>query len=88
MAKAGKEILKRLTAPEFREIIREELSSAIRPLEVKVEEMDKRLTGEIRELDKRLTAEIASLRSEFQYASKVAVLEAKVNELEKRTAAR
>ena len=86
-----------MTAPELRKIAREELSAAIRPLEVKIEEMDKRLTeeireldrrltGEIRELDKRLTGEIASLRSEFQYATKVAVLEAKVNELEKRTA--
>jgi len=28
--------------PEFREIVREEFSAAIRPLEVKIEEMDKR----------------------------------------------
>lgn len=98
MAKAGKEILKRLTAPEIREIVREEFSTAIRPLEVKIEEMDKRLTGEIREMDrrltgeiqemdKRLTGEIVSLRSELQYAPKVALLEAKVSELEKKMAA-
>jgi len=49
--------------------------------------MDKRLTGEIRELDRRITGEIASLRSELQYAPKVAVLEAKVTELEKKMAA-
>lgn len=91
MAKAGKELIKRLTAPEIREIVREELSAGIRPLEVKIEEMDKRLSGEIvsvrneiREMDKRLSGEIASLRSELQYAPKVAVLEAKVTELEKR----
>jgi phage host-nuclease inhibitor protein Gam len=77
MARAGKEIIKRLTAPEIREIVREEVSAAIRPLEVKVEEMDKRLTGEI-----------ASLRNELQYAPKVAVLEARVTELEKKLAAR
>jgi len=73
MARAGKEIFKRLTAPEVREIVREEVSTAIRPLEVKIEEMDKRLTGEIN-----------SLHGELQYASKVAVLEARVSELEKR----
>jgi len=88
MAKAGKEIIKRLTAPEIREIVREELHAAIKPLEVKIEEMDKRLTGEIREMDKRLTGEIASLRSELQYAPKIAILEAKVTELEKRLVAR
>jgi len=77
MARAGKEIIKRLTAPEIREIVREELHAAIKPLEVKIEEMDK-----------RLTREIASLRSELQYAPKIAVLEAKVTELEKRLVAR
>jgi len=77
MAKASKVIIKRLTAPEIREIVREELSTAIRPLEVKIEEMDRRLTGEI-----------ASLRNELQYAPKVAVLEAKVTELEKRLVTR
>jgi hypothetical protein len=77
LARAGKEIIKRLTAPEIREIVRQEISAAIRPLEVKIEEMDKRLVGEI-----------ASLRNELQYAPKVAVLEAKVNEIEKKLAAR
>ncbi len=76
MAKAGKELIKRLTAPEIREIVKDEISAALRPLEVKIEEMDKRLSGEIR-----------SLRSELQYAPKVAVLEAKVTELEKKMAA-
>lgn len=88
MAKAGKEILKRLTAPEIREIVREELHAAIKPLEVKIEEMDKRLTGQIEELDRRLTGEIASLRNELKYAPKVAVLEAKVTEIEKKLANR
>jgi hypothetical protein len=84
MAKASKELVKRLTAPEIREIVREEISAAVRPLEIKIEEMDKRLTGEIKELDRRITGEIASLRNELQYAPKVAVLEAKVTELEKK----
>lgn len=110
MARAGKEVIKRLTAPEIREIVREEVSGAIRPLVVKIEEMDRRLTGQVQDLDKRLTGqiqdldkrltgrieglekgltgEIASLRSELQYAPKVAVLEARVAELEKRLAAR
>ena len=98
MAKAGKEIIKRLTAPEIREIVREELHAAIKPLEVKIEEMDKRLTGHIEEMDKRITGqieemdkrlsgEIGSLRNELQYATKVAVLEAKLTELEKKVAA-
>jgi hypothetical protein len=73
---SGEELIKRLTAPEIREIVREELHAAIKPLEVKIEEMDKRVTGEI-----------ASLRSELQYATKVAVLEAKLTELEKKVAA-
>jgi hypothetical protein len=98
MAKASKELIKRLTAPEIREIVREEISAAVKPLEVKIEEMDKRLTGEIKELDRRITGEIkeldrritgeiASLRNELQYAPKVAVLEAKVTELEKKISA-
>lgn len=65
-----------MTAPEIREIVREELHAAIKPLEVKIEEMDKRLSGEI-----------GSLRNELQYATKVAVLEARLTELEKRVAA-
>ena len=64
---------KRLTAPE----VREELSAAIKHLEVRIEEMDRRLSGEI-----------TSLRNELRYAPKVAVLEEKVSELEKRVAAR
>jgi len=76
MAKAGKELIKRLTAPEIRDIVREEISAAVRPLEVKIEEMDR-----------RITSEIASLRRELQYAPKVAVLEAKVTELEKKMSA-
>jgi len=67
MVKAEREIIKRLTAPEIREIVREEVSAAIKPLEVEIEEVCKRLTGEI-----------ASLRNELQYAPRVAVLEAKV----------
>ena len=87
-----------MTAPEIREIVREELHAAIKPLEVKIEEMDKRLTGHIEEMDKRITGqieemekrlsgEIGSLRNELQYATKVAVLEAKLTELEKKVAA-
>jgi hypothetical protein len=73
MARASKELIKRLTAPEIREIVRDEISAAVKPLEVKIEEMDR-----------RITSEIASLRRELQYAPKVAVLEAKVTELEKK----
>jgi hypothetical protein len=97
VAEAGKEIVKRLTVPEIREIVREELSAAIRPLEIKIEEMDKRLTRQVEDVDKRLTGqmdemgkrlagEIASLRNELQYAPKVAVLEAKVTEIQKKLA--
>jgi hypothetical protein len=110
MAKAGRGVIKRLTAPEIREIIKEELSVAIRPLDIKIAELDKRLTSQIWEVDKRVTAqiqelercligqiqesekrltnEITSLKSELQYSTKLAVLEAKVSELEKKLAAR
>ncbi|MEM3081791.1 MAG: hypothetical protein QXH35_08915 [Nitrososphaerota archaeon] len=139
LAKAGREIIKRLTAPEIREIVREELSTALQPFMIKIEEMekritsmvaefdkrlssqvseldkrlfsqiseldrrlsfqiteldkrlssqiselDKRLSSQISELDKRLTSEISSLRSEVQYASRVAVLETKLAEIEKK----
>ncbi len=77
MARAGREILKRLTAPEIREIVREELASALKPIDVKISEMDKRLTNEI-----------AGLRRELEYAPKVAVLESKVAQLEKKLEAR
>ena len=128
MAKVGKEVLKRLTAPEMREIVREELTAALQPLIIKIEEMDKRiqnqiseldkrlttkidevdkrltakidevdkrlmakidevdkrLTAKIDEMDKRITSEISMLRTELQYAPRVAVLEAKLSELEKK----
>jgi len=48
--------------------VREELSTALKPLAVKIDEMDKRLTAKIDELDKRLVSEISMLRSELQYA--------------------
>jgi predicted RNase H-like nuclease (RuvC/YqgF family) len=76
-----------------REIVKEEvghlekiMDTRFEAVNSKIDSLDKRLTAEIQELRRRLTGEIASLRSELQYAPKVAVLEAKVNELEKRTA--
>ena len=116
-AKVGKEVLKRLTAPELREIVREELTAALQPILLKIEEMDKRiqnqlsemdkrltskidevdkrltakidevdkrLTTKIEEMDKRITSEISMLRAELQYAPRVAVLEVKLSELEKK----
>jgi len=113
----GKEVLKRLTAPELREIVREELTAALQPILLKIEEMDKRiqnqlsemdkrltskidevdkrltakidevdkrLTTKIEEMDKRITSEISMLRAELQYAPRVAVLEVKLSELEKK----
>jgi hypothetical protein len=79
MARSGKEIIRRLTGPELRGIVREELSNALKPLAVKIDEMDKRLTAKVDELDKRLSSridelikrlvsEISMLRSELQYA--------------------
>jgi len=76
LAKAGKELFKRLTAPEIGGIVREGISSAVTPLEVKIGEMDR-----------RISSEMASLRRELQYAPKVAVLEAKLSELEKKISA-
>jgi tetrahydromethanopterin S-methyltransferase subunit G len=117
MAKVSKEVLKRLTAPELREIVREELTAALQPILLKIEEMDKRiqnqlsevdkrltakidevdkrltakidevdkrLTIKIEEMDKRITSEISMLRTELQYAPRVAVLESKLSELEKK----
>ena len=102
----SKEVLKRLTAPELREIVREELTAALQPILLKIEEMDKRiqnqlsevdkrltakidevdkrLTIKIEEMDKRITSEISMLRTELQYAPRVAVLESKLSELEKK----
>jgi glutathionyl-hydroquinone reductase len=78
-----------------REIVKEEvghlekiMNTRFEAVNSKIDSLDKRLTAEIQELDRRLAGEIASLRSELQYAPKLAVLEAKVNELKKRTATR
>jgi D-alanyl-D-alanine dipeptidase len=35
MARAGKEIIRRLTAPELREILREEMANALQPVNVR-----------------------------------------------------
>jgi hypothetical protein len=43
MARAGREIIRRLTAPELREIVREELANALQPVNVRLGEMEKRL---------------------------------------------
>jgi hypothetical protein len=42
MARAGKEIIRRLTAPELREIVREELANALQPVNVRLGEVEKR----------------------------------------------
>jgi len=95
MARAGKEIIRRLTAPELREIVREEMANALQPVNVRlgevekrfdsrVDEIDKRLTGKIDEMDKRLASEISMLRSELQYAQRVSVLETRLSEIEKK----
>jgi hypothetical protein len=43
MARAGREIIRRLTAPELREIVREELANVLQPVNVRLGEMEKRL---------------------------------------------
>jgi hypothetical protein len=43
MARAKREIIRRLTAPELREIVREELANALQPVNVRLGEMEKRL---------------------------------------------
>ena len=65
-----------------REIVKEEVGHLEKVMDARFEAVNSKIDS----LDKRLTGEIASLRSELQYAPKVAVLEAKVNEIEKRTA--
>lgn len=43
LAKSVREIAKRLTAPEIREIVREELPAALQTVIVKMDDLDKRL---------------------------------------------
>jgi hypothetical protein len=43
MVRAGKEIIRRLTAPELREIVREEMANALQPVNVRLGEVEKRL---------------------------------------------
>ena len=79
MAKVGKEVLKRLTAPELREIVREELTTALQPLTIKIEEMDKRIQNQISEVDRRLTAKIDEVDKR---------LTAKIDDVDKRLTAK
>jgi hypothetical protein len=43
MARTGKEIIRRLTAPELREIVGGELANVLQPVNVRLCEVEKRL---------------------------------------------
>jgi len=65
MSKALKEAGWRLVLPEIRNIVKEEVSSALAPvhvelkaINVRIDEMDKRLTGKIEETNERLTSKV------------------------------
>ncbi len=65
--------------------LRNELKSDISGVSSKVDEMDKRLSSEIREMDKRLTSEIQGVKDSINIIQRVAVLEAKQREFEKKS---
>ncbi|MGH2637932.1 MAG: hypothetical protein ACRDF4_01380 [Rhabdochlamydiaceae bacterium] len=120
MSKALKEAGWRLILPEIRQIVKEELQSAMGEIsakfeavntridstrnelkadmsrvESKVEDLDKRLTGQIDDVDKRmttkidsgnekLTAKIDDLDKRLDIVQRLAILEAKVREREQK----
>jgi hypothetical protein len=61
LSKTLKEATWRLILPEIRNIVKEEIASAVAPVNVRIDEMDKRLTGRIEEMDKRLTGRIEEM---------------------------
>ena len=91
----------RLVLPEIRNIVKEEISSALAPVQVElkvvnlridemdkrlgteIREMDKRLSNQIMEMDKRLSSQMNDLRESVNVAQRIAVLEAQVKELRK-----
>jgi hypothetical protein len=80
----------RLILPEIRNIVKEEISAALAPVQVelksvnlRIDEMDKRLSNQILEMDKRLSSQMSDLRESVNVAQRIAVLEAQVKELRK-----
>ncbi|MDG7022972.1 MAG: hypothetical protein JRN45_00465 [Nitrososphaerota archaeon] len=59
MSRTAKEFVKRMTAPEIRVIVREEATSAVAPLTVKIDGMEKRLDQKIDSVRNELKADIA-----------------------------
>lgn len=93
VAKAAQGGIKAWLLPEINDIkvqlaeIRGDIKSVntrVDSLGTRIEEMDKRLTGEIRSLDTRLSGEIQGLKESMNVLQRVAILEAKQREFEKK----
>ncbi|MEM0384503.1 MAG: hypothetical protein QXV27_06635 [Candidatus Caldarchaeum sp.] len=86
MAKAGGEIIKRLPAPELREIVGEELSTALQPFMIKMEEMEKRITSMVAEFDKHLSSKVSGIDKRLfsQISELNKRLSSQISELDKR----
>jgi len=94
MAKTAKEVIKRLTAPEVREIVKE-LQSVVKLFDVKFDSMtklfDSKLESAVELFDSRFDSlskdvkavdlKVEELGKRFDLAQKVFVLEAEVREI-------
>ena len=87
VAKAAQGGLKAWLMPEINDIKVQlaEIRGDIKSLTTRVHEMDKRLTADIQGLDRRLTAEIQGIKENLNVVQRLAVLEAKQRESEKRS---
>ena len=93
LSKALKEAGWRLVLPEIRNIVKEEISSALAPVQVelkvvnlRIDEMDKRLTGKIEETSERLTSKVDEMdkRLTGKIEETSERLTSKVDEMDKR----
>jgi len=111
LARAAKEVTRRLTAPKLREIIREELAAALKPLDIKVTTLEdtinikatalenkidsirtelktdiarveQTLKSELARVEQTLSIRVESLEKRLDVIQRLAVLEAKLRELE------
>jgi hypothetical protein len=66
MSKALKEAGWRLILPEIRAIVKEEIAAATAPINVRIDEMDKRLSDKIDSLRNELKSDISRLDSKVE----------------------
>jgi len=86
--------ISRILLPEIRAIVKEEISSQLKPIEAKISALDSKVEERTKALDAKIEVEISSLRNEMvarfdsiekrlPFIERMALMEARIEKLEK-----